>query len=308
MASSKKKTKHKSSAAQAVKSTTQKVKEAAAEVVEIAETIEAVTDTVNSERQAQYTRLHKWNKWWAAILGMQGIAIALLGSTKEIAVTSSFLTHNPIATELNNQATSSAATRVLFDINLAWLVALFLFAGAAAHLFVATKYRTRYETDLAQGVNRVRWFEHGFAAGLMLVTIALLVGVYDLASLAMIFGLNLIMSLAALTLELHYREKGQTNRLVHRIACIAGVLPWLVFAWALTSAGLYGNGGIPAFVYWIFGSMLVLFAGYAKLIFFENKKTGKWADTLYVERLYMILSLIASTALAWQVYAGILRP
>ena len=38
------------------------------------------------------------------------------------------------------------------------------------------------------------------------------------------------------------------------------------------------------------------------------KKKGKWADYLYGERMYIILSLVAKSLLAWQVFAGTLRP
>ena len=40
----------------------------------------------------------------------------------------------------------------------------------------------------------------------------------------------------------------------------------------------------------------------------QYKKVGKWSDYLYGERVYILLSLFAKTALAWQVFAGTLRP
>jgi len=38
------------------------------------------------------------------------------------------------------------------------------------------------------------------------------------------------------------------------------------------------------------------------------KKAGKWKDYLYGERVYILLSLVAKSALAWQVFFGTLRP
>jgi hypothetical protein len=35
---------------------------------------------------------------------------------------------------------------------------------------------------------------------------------------------------------------------------------------------------------------------------------GKWADYLYGERVYIVLSLGAKTLLAWQIFAGTLAP
>jgi len=38
----------------------------------------------------------------------------------------------------------------------------------------------------------------------------------------------------------------------------------------------------------------------------QYKKVGPWKDYLYGERMYMILSLVAKSALAWQVFGGVL--
>jgi len=43
-------------------------------------------------------------------------------------------------------------------------------------------------------------------------------------------------------------------------------------------------------------------------MFLQYKKIGKWKDYLYGEKVYIILSLVAKSALAWQVFAGTLRP
>jgi len=40
----------------------------------------------------------------------------------------------------------------------------------------------------------------------------------------------------------------------------------------------------------------------------QYRKVGRWSDYLYGERAYIILSLVAKSLLAWQVYAGTLQP
>lgn len=40
----------------------------------------------------------------------------------------------------------------------------------------------------------------------------------------------------------------------------------------------------------------------------QYKKVGPWRDYLYGEKAYILLGLIAKSALAWQVFAGTLRP
>ena len=39
-----------------------------------------------------------------------------------------------------------------------------------------------------------------------------------------------------------------------------------------------------------------------------HKKVGPWRDYLYGEFMYIVLSLVAKSLLAWQVFAGTLRP
>lgn len=40
----------------------------------------------------------------------------------------------------------------------------------------------------------------------------------------------------------------------------------------------------------------------------QYNKVGKWKDYLYGEKVYIILSLVAKTLLAWLVFTGILQP
>jgi hypothetical protein len=40
----------------------------------------------------------------------------------------------------------------------------------------------------------------------------------------------------------------------------------------------------------------------------QYKKVGPWKDYLFGERMYIVLSLLAKTALAWQIWVGTLRP
>jgi hypothetical protein len=58
----------------------------------------------------------------------------------------------------------------------------------------------------------------------------------------------------------------------------------------------------------IFFTIFLFFNVFAINMVLQYKKVGKWADYLYGERAYILLSLFAKTALAWQVFAGTLRP
>jgi hypothetical protein len=58
----------------------------------------------------------------------------------------------------------------------------------------------------------------------------------------------------------------------------------------------------------IFGSIFVFFNVFAINMILQYKKVGRWRDYLFGERVYIILSLVAKSLLAWQVFFGTLRP
>lgn len=194
-----------------------------------------------------------------------------------------------------------------------------------AHLIIATIYNKKYNSDLEKGINKARWIEYSFSASVMMVAIAMLVGIYDLGSLIMLFALTSIMNLLGLVMENHNQEiktlakevsninnhktsNIQTNWLSYYIGCFAGAIPWIVVALFFWSANKYGTGEIPTFVYWIYVSIFLFFNCFAINMVLQYKKISKWQDYIYGEKVYIILSLVAKSALAWQIFGGTLRP
>lgn len=247
------------------------------------------------------TGLHRFNVIMAALHAAQGMAVIWLSRDFTLPVTVSYLQFNPQTQGLQ------PATQSLTDVSLPWIVAIFFFLSAAAHLIIATLYRRRYERDLSAGINRARWFEYALSASTMMVAIAMLVGIYDLGSLLAIFALTAIMNLCGLIMEIHNQTTKRTNWLSYWVGCLAGAVPWLViglYFWA----SAHNGSAPPTFVYWIYVSIFVFFNCFALNMVLQYKQVGKWRDYLYGERTYIILSLVAKSLLAWQVFAGTLRP
>jgi heliorhodopsin len=253
------------------------------------------------------TGLQQWNKYLAVLYAAQGLLILLLSVSRAYPVTTSFLGLDTLQTQVQGHTVLATATQHLFDINLVYVVAAFLFVAAIAHGLVATNLRSMYERDLKKGINRIRWIEYAFSASIMLVAIALLVGVQDVSTLLVLFGLTAIMNLLALMTELRNQDARTVKWFNFWLSCAAGVLPWVVLAIYLIGGGAYGAAA-PGFVYWIFGSLLVLSAGFPTNLYLQYRKFGNWTNYLYGERVFMVLGLVAKTALAWQIFAGNLHP
>jgi hypothetical protein len=265
------------------------------------------TDKKVSSVESKLKNLRVWNLVMAFLHAAQGVAVVILSRDALFPVTTNYITTDSLAGTEQSPVLVSA-TRNLFDINLAYVVAAFFFMSAVAHLYIATVYRKKYEQNLLKGINKVRWYEYGISASTMMIAIAMLSGVSDLSTIVMIFGATLVMNLCGLIMEVHNQTTQKTNWLSYVVGTIAGLGPWVVVGIYFWGANQFGEGQIPTFVYYIYASIFLFFSSFAINMILQYKKTGRWNDYLYGEKAYMVLSLVAKSALAWQVFAGTLRP
>lgn len=242
----------------------------------------------------------------AGLLAIQGAAILLMSSPVNglLPVTTNHLTAAKLAPEGDSPLVQ--ATRHLFDVNLAIIVAVFLIISALAYLLMGTLYRPRYEAELKEGVNRARWVHYSLSASLMLAAVALLAGVSDFASLLMIIALGVIMCFSGLAME-QRGNNGGAAWLNYWLGVAAGLIPWLVVLIYVWGSSLYGSS-LPAYLYWLFGTVFLGFVAFALNMLLRYKNFGSWSDYLYAERNFILLSVLVKSALAWQIFAGTLRP
>jgi hypothetical protein len=236
----------------------------------------------------------------AALHALQGFAVLILSTDFSLPVTSSFLRFDAVSRQL--QPTLETVT----TLKVGPLVAGFFFLSALAHVLISLNF-SRYERNLVKGMNPFRWVEYALSSSLMIAIIAMLVGIYDIASLIVLFGLNATMILFGWMMELHNQTTKKTDWTAFWFGSVAGVIPWIAIALYLFLSG-DGDNRAPTFVYWIYLSMFLFFNSFAINMVLQYKKVGKWQDYLYGERVYMILSLVAKSLLAWQVFGGTLRP
>ncbi|MDB5161424.1 MAG: putative rane protein [Candidatus Saccharibacteria bacterium] len=238
----------------------------------------------------------------AALHALQGVLILVFSSTGGVRpITTSFLTQDQLASQSGGQPILVQATHHLFDLNLAYVVAAFFFINAIAHLLAATRLRRKFEEGLKNGVNRVRWIDFAISSGVMMTAVALVVGIYDISSLLMIFGLTALMGLTTALIEIN-----KPVQLNYWLGIFAGVLAWLVVILYTWGAHVWGTA-LPAYAYAVAISLLLLFAAIAANFYLQYKKLGHWENYVFGERVYIILSFAAKTILGWLIFAGTLR-
>lgn len=245
--------------------------------------------------------LRTWNLIMGFLHLLQGIAMLLLSTEFSLPVIGNFLNFN-----VSSQSLQPTAEKI-FDLKIGPAVAAFLFISSLAHFSVSLIFNKWYNTNLAKHINMARWIEYSFSSTLMLIIIAMLVGIYDVAALILIVGTNVSMILFGWMMELHNQSLSRTNWTSFIFGCISGIIPWIAVGIYLFAAG-EGEYKAPDFVYWINFSIFLFFNCFAINQVLQYKKVGKWKDYLYGEKAYIILSLVAKSLLAWQVFAGTLRP
>jgi hypothetical protein len=253
--------------------------------------------------EPQYAKLRIYNIFMGFLHLVQALLIILLSNSFTLPVTTSFLTYDKSIGKLWPE------TSVLVNLPFGTMVAVFLLISALAHFTVASPGAFGwYVNNLKKGINYARWFEYSVSASLMIVLIGMLCGVYDLGALIMAFALTGVMNLCGLVMEVHNQTTQKTNWTSYVVGCIAGAAPWIAIAIYFFGSLANSGGGVPKFVYAILPTLFVFFFSFALNMVLQYKKVGPWKDYLFGERAYIFLSLIAKSALAWQVFAGTLRP
>jgi hypothetical protein len=260
-----------------------------------------------SAAKVQLLTLKKWNIALAVIYAVQAIALLLLAVARPLPLQSTFLAKDELASGASGETVLAQAVHVLFTVNLVYVVAAFLLVAAVIHALAASKYRNRYEAGLKTGANGGRWVATAVVSGLMALSLSLAVGVYDIATLADTAGLAMASPMLLFVTSLAKNNNRQLRHIALWLAWLTALAAWLVPVASLLGAAAFGVG--PSVMIYLAAVALGLWLGglvLATQLFLTNK--GWWADGSQRELGVMVIGLVAKTALAWLLYAGVLRP
>jgi len=244
---------------------------------------------------AEFSRLRTYNWGMGALHLFQAVVIVLLATDFALPVTAAFLEGPP---------GTPSATTTLFEVSIGWGVAAFLLLSALFHFIVASVGASRYRDQLSRGQNQFRWIEYSLSSSVMIVLIAMLPGISDVVALIALFGVNAGMIFFGSVQERYEAPGG--SLWPFWLGIVLGIVPWIAVGIYLVSPG--SDAQPPGFVYGIFVSLFLFFNTFAITQLFQYKQIGRWRNYLTGERTYILLSLLAKSALAWQVFAGTLAP
>lgn len=250
----------------------------------------------------KYKGIRRFNLIMGFLHLIQGILMIVLSNDTTYPIFTNFLKFDTETFKLVPDP------KLFWDVPFGVAVAIFLLISATAHFYISTIGYKRYTSYLDRKMNPIRFYEYALSSSLMIVLIGQLVGIWDLGSIILIFFLNATMNLFGIMMEYHNQYTEKTNWLSFVYGSVAGIVPWVVIMISFLSAINSSGAKPPAFVYAIIPTIFVFFNTFAINMILQYKKVGKWKDYLYGERTYIVLSLLAKTALAWMIFAGTLAP
>lgn len=244
---------------------------------------------VTAERLAG---LRSWNLGLTALHLLQAVAVVVLAGGFAITVTSSLPQGPP--------GSPAPAPAALFDVPIGWAVAVFLALAALDHLLTATAARGTYERDLRRGINRFRWIEYSVSATLMVILISFYSGITGINAVIAVAGANVAMILFGWVQELmNPPGRTATTMLPFWFGTIVGLTPWISIGFNIAASET-----VPGFVYGIVVVQGLLFFSFGLNQWLQYRAIGRWTDYAYGEKTYLVLSLVAKSLLAWQIFGG----
>ncbi len=236
--------------------------------------------------------LRNWNLGLSILHLAQAVLVVVLAGDFAISVTSTFPDGPP--------GTPQSAPASLFEVPIGWATALFLVLAAVDHFVIGTVGRAVYERDLRRGINRFRWVEYSFSATLMVILISMYSGITGVDALIAIAGANVAMILFGWVQEtMNPPGRVETTMKPFWFGTLAGIAPWAAIA-----VNVVGAETVPGFVYGIVVAQFLFFFSFGLNQWLQYRGVGRWRDYAFGEKGYLVLSLVAKSVLAWQIFGG----
>ena len=241
-----------------------------------------------------YRGLRRYNVAAASLHAISAVLVLVLANAFSLPVSADYMSGPP--------GTVKRQLVHLFNVPMAGLIAAFFLLSALAHLLVAGPLRTRYEAQLTMRRNPFRWMEYALSSSLMIIAIAQLTGIADVAALVALVGVNAAM-IGFGWIQERYEEPGG-SLMPFWLGTVAGAVPWISIGVYLVGPGAAAHA--PGFVYAIYVSLFLAFNCFAVVQYLQYRQVGRFREYLVGEKTYVVLSLAAKSLLAWQIFASTL--
>ncbi len=179
-------------------------------------------------------------------------------------------------------------------------------ASAIVPILYFTRLKDYHAKALKAKVLPTRWIDMAVIVAIMVETVALLSGVFDIATLKVVGGLMVVTCILGWMAEKRTAEAGKPATAKYYLSMVTGLLPWILIAFYAVSTYVYGEIRTQWFVYALYAVMLVGAGMVGSHQLKSLKKQGALKDYEVVERHYAVLSLVLRTAFCGILIVGLM--
>jgi len=264
------------------------------------------------DKDTAIKNLFWWNALCALFHGTQVVAAIIYtvvsDNAKDFRVP--IITHYAI---WNTTTGPEDATQTLGLFPLAAVTCAVPFLSFIAHLNMATWLKKKYETDIMNFTNSMRWIEYAFSSTLMFFLICLLFSIYDLSTLLALATMNMSVMFFGHLMEQSNKDfRPSTDRIDWKswqFGFFVGLVQWGLLYSTLSTT----DEEMPAIIWAVLFSYFILFMLFALNMFVLYRKwaagkNDKLSAYLLSEKYYMILSFTSKSILLWLILAGVNQP
>lgn len=244
--------------------------------------------------------LHKVNIVLQAALAL---LVMLMVKPVYYALSLSFVTKDALLSD--GQNVMVPAEKALLDLDVRWLLLAMILASGLYSILAITRWRASYEQAQTGRVYLWRWVILAITGAIMVKFASIVSGVEDIVTLKLASGMMVMAMAFAWLSERQNQKAGQLTTAPYWLALISGLVAMYAIIASLVGTMLFGMISFPWYVYALDAVLLV---GFLLLIFNlrrSNRRVGKSSDYSFVERNYMIISLITQLVFLTVAIAGL---
>lgn len=241
-----------------------------------------------------------------AIIGIlyfiQAGLVFLLAKTETVSVYASFLNKDTLASGAQGKEVISGAMQQVAEFNLAYVVFIMLLTAALTHGLLASLARRDSWPEKARvwHERRLRWIGLGLSLIITTILVALVIGVREAGALTLLATLTAVSVAAAYILEVPQRL---SRRITNGVVLLSVIVPWVV----LTASVLYSTiNGVMPFENMLVYLVAIVFTGLLFSGLYSFWRQGKFAQVEMIVFSSVVI-FISQSAIAWQIFAGLLR-
>ena len=244
-----------------------------------------------------YKTLRAWHVLIGSLFTVQAALLLAFANDFRVSLDLEYLSMNLATDQLET------AARTVTELPLVWLAVALLLVGAAINFALASVWFERYKLTLSLNRNRFRWLNYSLSRGLLLVIIAVLFGVSNIALISLLFMTALSLGAFNVFVDSHYnRLSKRLRRFSYAVTWLMILMPWVVFILYAVANWLYDPSAVPTSVYVVTASALVYFLSYDFSFTKQRAGQGRWANYLYGEKVHLGLSFVFRSAIVWQIF------